>query len=153
MHKICHKNSIFGLYLEYRYRKNAQMAHTGRNGGSELWQGTVIMENGDLYGKCRLLDVCSMERTGAPLPTAGSGVPGASVPTDIAKRWRLVMRCLNKSFALKLDRCLGSSAAETLVKLQSSAIISIPNIASSAGKFPHCLVNSLWLWIISELMP
>ena len=72
MHRICHKNSIFGLYTEYRYRNNAQMAHTGQYGGSERWQGTVIIENGDWYGKCRLPVVFSMERTGAPLPTAGS---------------------------------------------------------------------------------
>ena len=26
---------------------NAKMAHTGRYGGSELWQGTVIIENGN----------------------------------------------------------------------------------------------------------
>ena len=47
MHRICHKNSIFGTYTEYRYRNNAQMAHTGQYGGSERWQGTVIIENGD----------------------------------------------------------------------------------------------------------
>ena len=54
------------------------MAHTGRYGGSGRWQGTVIIENGDYYGKCRQPDVFSMERTGAPLPTAGSGVPGVN---------------------------------------------------------------------------
>ena len=46
--------------MEYQYKKNAQMAHTGRYGGSKHWQGTVIIENGDLYGKygkCRLFDV------------------------------------------------------------------------------------------------
>ena len=32
---------------EYRFRNNAKMARTGRYGGSELWQGTVIIENGD----------------------------------------------------------------------------------------------------------
>ena len=52
------------------------MALTGQYGGSERWQGTVIIENGDWYGKYRLPVVFSMERTGAPLPTAGSGVPG-----------------------------------------------------------------------------
>ena len=30
------------------------MARTGQYGGSERWQGTVIIENGDIYGKCRL---------------------------------------------------------------------------------------------------
>ena len=44
---ICHKNSIFGIYTEYRYRNNAQMVHTGQYGGSERWQGTIIIENGD----------------------------------------------------------------------------------------------------------
>ena len=44
---ICQKDGIFGLYTEYRYRNNAQMARTGRYGGSERWQGTVIIENGD----------------------------------------------------------------------------------------------------------
>ena len=33
--------------MEYRYRNNAQMARTGQYGGSERWQGTVIIENGD----------------------------------------------------------------------------------------------------------
>ena len=79
MHRICHKNSISGLYTEYRYRNNAQMARTGQYDGSERWQGTVIIENGDWYGKCRLPVVFSMERTGAPLPTAGSGVPGVTL--------------------------------------------------------------------------
>ena len=36
MHRICHKDSIFGLFTEYRYRNNAKMVRTGRNGGSEL---------------------------------------------------------------------------------------------------------------------
>ena len=72
MHRICHKKSIFGIYTEYRYRNNAQMAHTGQYGGSERWQGTVIIENGDWYDKFRLPVVFSIERTGAPLPTAGS---------------------------------------------------------------------------------
>ena len=54
------------------------MARTGWYGGSEYWQGTVIIENGDKYGKCRLPVIFSMERTGAPLPTAGSGVPGVT---------------------------------------------------------------------------
>ena len=35
------------LYTEYRYRNNAKMARTGRYVGSERWQGTVIIENGD----------------------------------------------------------------------------------------------------------
>ena len=39
----------------------------GQYGGSERWQGTVIIENGDWYGKCRLPVVFSMERTRAPL--------------------------------------------------------------------------------------
>ena len=30
------------------------MARTDRYGGSERCQGTVIIENGDQYGKCRL---------------------------------------------------------------------------------------------------
>ena len=59
------------------------MAHTGQYGGSERWQGTVIIENGDWYGKCRLPVVFSMERTGAPLPTAGSGVPGVTIIVTI----------------------------------------------------------------------
>ena len=44
MHRICHKNIIFGIYTEYRYRNNAQMVRTGQYGGSERWQGTVIIE-------------------------------------------------------------------------------------------------------------
>ena len=55
------------------------MARKGRYGGSESWQGTVIIKNGDWYGKCRLPVVFSMQPTGAPLPTAGSGVPGVMI--------------------------------------------------------------------------
>ena len=33
--------------MEYWCRNNAQMARTGQYGGSERWQGTVIIENGD----------------------------------------------------------------------------------------------------------
>ena len=47
VHRIYHKDSILGLYTENRYRNNAKMAHTGRYGGSERWQGTAIIENGD----------------------------------------------------------------------------------------------------------
>ena len=47
VHRICHKDSIFGLYTEWRYGNNAKMARTGRYDGSERWQGTVITENGD----------------------------------------------------------------------------------------------------------
>ena len=61
------------------------MARTGQYGGSERWQGVVIIENGDQYGKCRLLVVFSMERTGAPLPTAGSGVPIPSVNESLSE--------------------------------------------------------------------
>ena len=45
--RICHKDSIFGIYTEYRYMNNAKMARAGRYGGSERWQGAVIIENGD----------------------------------------------------------------------------------------------------------
>ena len=75
---MCHKHIIFGLYTEYRYRNNAKRVPTGRYDDSERWQGTVIIENGHRYGKCRLLIVFSMERIGATLPTAGSGVPGVT---------------------------------------------------------------------------
>ena len=81
MHRMCHIDSIFGLYAEYRYRNNVKMVRTSRYGGSERWQGTVIIENGDQYGKCRLPVIFSMHRTGAPLPTAGSGVPGVRLAT------------------------------------------------------------------------
>ena len=47
VHRICHKYSIFSLYMEYRYRNNAKMAHTGWYGGSERWQGIVNIENDD----------------------------------------------------------------------------------------------------------
>ena len=33
--------------MEYLCRNNVQMAHTGQYDGSERWQGTVIIENGD----------------------------------------------------------------------------------------------------------
>ena len=95
MHRICHKNSIFGLYTEYRYRNNAQIARTGQYGGSERCQETVIIENGDWYGKCRLPVVFSMERTGAPLPTAASGVPGVTIvqaiPVDAQNNIELLL--------------------------------------------------------------
>ena len=55
------------------------MARTGQYGGSERWQGTVIIENGDWYGKCKLPVIFSMERTGAPLPAVGSGAPVRSI--------------------------------------------------------------------------
>ena len=90
VHRICHKSSIFGLYTEYRYRNNAQMVLTGQYDDSERWQGTVIIENGYLYGKCRPPVVFSMEWTGAPLPTAGSGVPGVkyqNTPLMISQLW------------------------------------------------------------------
>ena len=61
------------------------MAHTGRYGGSERWQGTVIIENVDWYGKFRLPVFFSMERTGAPLSTAGSGVPGVTMHRNSSK--------------------------------------------------------------------
>ena len=63
---------------------NAQMVLTGQYDGSERWQGTVIIENGYLYGKCRPPVVFSMEWTGAPLPTAGSGVPGVTLDPSMA---------------------------------------------------------------------
>ena len=47
VHRMCHKDTIFGLYTEYQYRNNAKMARTGRYGGSERWKGTVIIEIGD----------------------------------------------------------------------------------------------------------
>ena len=74
------------------------MARTGQYGGSERWQGTVIIENGDWYGKCRLPVVFSMERTGAPLPTAGSGVPGVKdCSNSIANALELLQSCTKPS--------------------------------------------------------
>ena len=68
------------------------MARTGQYGGSERWQGTVIIENGDWYGKCRLPVVFSMERTGAPLPTAGNGVPGVKELISVFETPPLVLK-------------------------------------------------------------
>ena len=107
---ICHKNSIFGLYTENGYRNNAKMARTGRYGGSERCQGTVIIENGDWYGKCRLLDVFSMERTGAPLPTAGSGVPGVNLPSIPihckCMGWWIVLKSVARGSKCPIQLCL-----------------------------------------------
>ena len=52
------------------------MARTVRHGGNERWQGTVISENEINMENADYLSFFPIERTGARLPTADSGVPG-----------------------------------------------------------------------------
>ena len=85
VHRIYHKDSIFGLYTEYRYRNNAQMAHTGRYGGSGRWQAllkmAITMANADnltfflwneLEPRCQQRAAGSLELVGPHIRVWGS---------------------------------------------------------------------------------